>query len=215
MVGTETPASCESRRQQLLPPPTAGRASPRLYELGVAEPCPNGIEIHVGAHQMSRRGVANHVRLPQIRPRSPLSSSLRLPSLPSASTTLLLPTIDRAAFDEHGIVPVCVRRVRASVDGSGSLPLPARDPVRRVLRRLRRQRRLSARQRPDGQHAVQREPAQAPLLCEQPPARAASVLLDHRETRPGARTHRDQEVDRRTAAGAPPSCSAGCRSCCS
>ena len=31
MVGTETPASCESRRQQLLPPPTAGRASPRLY----------------------------------------------------------------------------------------------------------------------------------------------------------------------------------------
>ena len=47
--------------------------------------------------------------------------------------------------------------------------LPARDPVRRVLRRLCQQRRLSARQRPGGQHAVQREPAQAPLLCDQPP----------------------------------------------
>ena len=34
MVGTEAPASCESRRQQLLPPPTAGRASPRLYIWG-------------------------------------------------------------------------------------------------------------------------------------------------------------------------------------
>ena len=38
-----------------------------------------------------------------------------------------------------------------------------------MLRRLCRQRRLSARQRPGGQHAVQREPDQTPLLCDQPP----------------------------------------------
>ena len=37
-VGTEAPALCESRRQQLLPPPTAGRASPRLYGLRDPEP---------------------------------------------------------------------------------------------------------------------------------------------------------------------------------